>query len=353
MQNLSGRWAGIPARSAHELTRRELIVSSGRLALIGASLAAGLGRPRPAGAASQVTIGVVGTPCHAPTYTTLAQGFFKDEGLDATVVELGNNGTIPAVAAGNVDAGLGVMWQMVPPRLPTGRALGDVVMTAALQRGCIALSVPTDSDVQSLGDLRGKKVAGSQFLYAAALIDAGLDPTADIVWSPAPADGDVFTTLQSGEFAAVQSANGEAALLEGVGAARMLVVNNTPPAENNYCCVCVMQPSSVSGDRPRAVAITRALMRGSVWAEAHRSETAEIMRPSMTIPTPRELSQEDMEAALAMQAFIPMAEAARPLLIDQFDQYLRYGLMTVDTPMDATNLVSRIFMPLTQEVQIA
>ena len=87
--------------------------------------------------------------------------------------------------------------------------------------------------------------------------------------------------------------------------------------------------------------------RGSAWAEAHRSETAEIMRPSMTIPTPRELSQEDMEAALAMQAFIPMAEAARPLLIDQFDQYLRYGLMTVDTPMDATNLVSRIFMPTT------
>ena len=40
-------------------------------------------------------------------------------------------------------------------------------------------------------------------------------------------------------------------------------------------------------------------------------------------------------------------------LIDQFDQYLRYGLMTVDTPMDATNLVSRIFMPITQEVQTA
>jgi NitT/TauT family transport system substrate-binding protein len=337
----------LPPRAAHELTRRELIVSSGRLALIGAGVAAGLGRVRTAGAASQVTIGVVGTPCHAPTYATLAQGFFKDEGLDATVVELGSNGTIPAVAAGSVDAGLGVIWQIVPPRLPTGRALGDVVMTAALQRGCIALSVPAESDVQSLADLRGKKVAGSPFLYAAALIDAGLNPTADLVWSPAPAEADVIATLQSGEFDAVQSANGEAALLDGVGAARMLVVNNTPPAENNYCCACIMQPSAVLSDRSRAVAITRAFMRGSAWAEAHRSETAEIMRPSMTISTPRELSQEDMEAALAMQAFIPMAEAARPLLIDQFDQYLRYGLMTVDTPMDATNLVSRIFMPTT------
>jgi NitT/TauT family transport system substrate-binding protein len=221
---------------------------------------------------------------------------------------------------------LGVIWQMVPPRLPTGRALGDVVMTAPVQRGCIALSVPADSDVQSLADLRGQKVAGSPFLYAAALIDAGLDPTADIIWSPAPAEADVLTTLDSGEFVAVQSANGEAALLEGVGAARMLVVNNTAPAESNYCCACIMQPSAVLSDRPKAVAITRAFMRGSAWAEAHRSEIAEIMRPSMTIPTPRELSQEDMEAALAMQAFIPMAEAARPLLVDQFDQYLSISI---------------------------
>ena len=56
-----------------------------------------------------MTIGVVGTPCHAPTYATLAQGFFKDEGLDATVVQLGSNGTIPAVSAGGVDVGLGVI----------------------------------------------------------------------------------------------------------------------------------------------------------------------------------------------------------------------------------------------------
>jgi hypothetical protein len=104
---------------------------------------------------------------------------------------------------------------------------------------------------------------------------------------------------------------------------------------------------------PRAAAITRALMRGSAWAEAHRSETAAFMRDSMIVPVRRELTQEDMEAALAMQAFIPMAESARPLLVDQFDQYLNYGLMTVGTPMDAATLVNRIFMPITDEVVTA
>jgi len=226
------------------------------------------------------------------------------------------------------------------------------VITAPLQRGCIALSVLADSKVQSLADLRGMKVAGSEFLFGSALAEAGLDPGADIVWSPAPAAAEVFATLQTGQFAAVQSADGQGALLEAVGAARMLVVNNTPPAESNYCCGSIMNASPVMSDRSRAAAITRAMMRGSAWAEAHRSETAEVMRPSMSVPAQREITQEDMEAALAMQAFIPMADAARQSLIDQFDQYLTYGL-AVDGPMDATTLVSRIFLPVTEEFRAA
>jgi ABC-type nitrate/sulfonate/bicarbonate transport system substrate-binding protein len=113
-----------------------------------------------------------------------------------------------------------------------------------------------------------------------------------------------------------------------------------------------MNASAVTSDRSKAGAITRALMRGSAWAEAHRSETAEVMRPSMTLPSLREITQEDMEAALAMQAFVPMAEAARPILVDEFDQYVKYGL-SVDTPMTAATLVNRIFFPVTGELQSA
>jgi ABC-type nitrate/sulfonate/bicarbonate transport system substrate-binding protein len=176
-----------------------------------------------------------------------------------------------------------------------------------------------------------------------------VDSNTEIVWSAPPANPDVFATLQTGEFAAVQSVDGQGALLEVVGVARMIAMNNMPPAESNYCCGSVMLASAVRGDRARAAAITRALMRGSAWAEAHRSETAAVMRPSMTVPAQREISQEDMEATLAMQAFIPMAEAARPLLIDQFDQYLAYGL-PVDGPMDGATLVGRIFLPVTDEL---
>ena len=331
-------------------SRRTFIVNSGQALLIGAGLAAGLGRARMVGAASQVTIGVASVPCQAPTYAALAQGYFEDEGLQPTAVVSAEVGEIlPALTSHKIDAGLSTVWAVVPPRLPTAIALGDVVITAPLQRGCLALSVPPSSPVESLADLSGLKVAGSKFLYGAAIFEAGLDPNIDITWSAAPLAADVLATLQAGEFAAVQSPDGQGALLEVAGVARMIGMNNMSPSEVNYCCACLMNASSIQSDRPRAAAITRALMRGSAWAEANRTETAELMRSSMTLPAQREIARDDMEAALAMQAFVPMADAARPILISEFDDYMAYGL-PVSPPMDTATLIDRIFVPLTDEL---
>src|SRR5207249_3859874 len=137
-------------------------------------------------------------------------------------------------------------------------------------------------------DLRGTKIAGGEFLYGSALAEAGVDPDADIVWSTAPATADVLATLQSGEFAAVQASNGQGALFEVIGQSRMIAMNNMSPAESNYCCAALMSASAVKSDPSKAAAITRALMRGAAWAEANRSETAELIRPTITEPLARE-----------------------------------------------------------------
>jgi NitT/TauT family transport system substrate-binding protein len=353
--NVFGVRPGASQDSAQGQTRRSFLVNSGRAMAIGGGIAIGFGhapivRAARLGAASQATIAMAPNPCHASTYATVAQGFFRDEGLDVTVMKV--TGGLALIANGTVDAGVDTFWSVIPPRLAPGRTLGDLVLTAGLQRGCIALSVPWDSEVQSFGDLRGQRVAGSKFLFAASIAEAGVDPDQDITWSPSPAVEDVFATLQTGEFGAVSSANSQAALLEVVGAARMLMVNNSPPSQNHYCCGSIMLASMVRTDPSKAAAITRAMMRGSAWAEAHRSETAELMRASITVPpAQREITHEDMEAALAMQEFVPMAESARPLLVQQFDEYLSYGLPVVESPMDAVRLVDRIYRPVTSELE--
>jgi len=335
--------------------RRSFLVTSSRLLLGAAGLTAGLGRVRVAGAASQITIGVMETPCVAPAYVAVSQGFLRDEGINATIVDVtlpGNLGLAVdgenALASGQADALMNAVWTAVPPRTPTGLGLGDMQITAALQRGCLALVVPPDSAVQSLADLRNQTVAGTKFIFGAPMADAGLDPGVDVTWVPGPSTANLVPTLQSGDVAAVQSVDTQGVLLERAGLGRSIAVNDMPPQQSDFCCGSMMLASSIQRDRPRAMAITRALMRASAWSEAHHPEAAQQMFEVLKTQQ-SEVSLTDWQAAMEVLAFVPMAEAARPILVDQFDRYLKYG-MPVDQPIDAQTLVDRIYTPLTDEI---
>src|SRR5947209_19812156 len=123
ISHLSGVTTTLPRGRTH--TRRTFFVNSGRVLLIGAGLAGGLGRVRVAGAASQVTVGLASVPCQAPAYAALSQGYFTDEGLDVAVVGVAEVGDIlPGLTSGRIDAGLTTVWSVVPPRLTAGKALG-------------------------------------------------------------------------------------------------------------------------------------------------------------------------------------------------------------------------------------
>lgn len=341
--------------SLRGLARRRFLVNSSRVMLAAAGLAAGLGRVRVAGAASQVVIGVMETPCVAPAYVAVSQGFLRDEGIDATIVDISLPGNLGlgvdannALVSGKADVAMNAIWAAIPPRTPTGLSVGDMQITAALQRGCMALIVPPDSQAQSVADLRNQTIAGAKFVFGAPIVDAGLDPNLDFNWAPAPATANAVPTLQSGEFGAVQTNDAQGVLLERAGLARMIAFNDMPPQQSDFCCGSIMLASNIQRDRPRAAAITRALMRAAVWSEAHHAEAAQQMLDVLDTHQ-NEVSLADWQAAMGVLAFVPMAEAARPILVDQFDRYLKYG-MPLEEPMDAATLVDRIYTPVTGEI---
>jgi NitT/TauT family transport system substrate-binding protein len=78
-----------------------------RLPLLFAAATVGFALSFAIGAQAQtkVTIGKVigGDGFHVPTYIALDEGFFKQEGLDATLVELQANSQVAAVLSGNLD----------------------------------------------------------------------------------------------------------------------------------------------------------------------------------------------------------------------------------------------------------
>jgi NitT/TauT family transport system substrate-binding protein len=74
-------------------------------AAIALAIAATMASVKTANAQTKLTMGKVigGDGFHIPTYVALDEGFFKAEGLDATLVELPASSIVSAVISGNVD----------------------------------------------------------------------------------------------------------------------------------------------------------------------------------------------------------------------------------------------------------
>jgi len=329
-------------------TRRGFLIGAGQGAAVIAGVTAGIGRARTTRAASAAVIGYDPVPCNASPIVAQAQGFFRDEGLDASLVE--RHPGLVDLSTGVIDVFTdGVSWGLMPPLLPSGLSLGDLIVTAVLHRGCFALVVAPDSSVRTLADLRGTSVAGSPYLWGEQLVYAGLDPAADVTWRPRPPTANALDALASGSVAAVEVADGWGSPIERAGRGRVLTDMDNPPNESDYCCSPIMTAHLVSSDQPKAAAITRALMRGAVWAETHRVETAGLIGAYMRDDLALGVGSEQMEAALGMCSFVPAAEAARPILVDQFTRYVHFG-PGFTRGIDARSVLDAILVPVTGEV---
>jgi ABC-type nitrate/sulfonate/bicarbonate transport system substrate-binding protein len=174
-------------------TRREVLYSAVRSG-IGVAVASVVGvwthAPSMAGAASSVIIAhsKAGLTCEGALFAAQAQGYFRDEGLELTTMALSGATEVAVEMKGNIGAMQDPAWTLVPPLLPKGMSVGDMVATAGLQRGSMSLVVPANSVIRSVTDLRGLKVSAGdrwRWMFGQPLRVAGLTPQQDIDWQSA------------------------------------------------------------------------------------------------------------------------------------------------------------------------
>jgi NitT/TauT family transport system substrate-binding protein len=332
------------------VTRRDVLQAGGRFGLA-AAVGTGFLLHRPAlfvGAASKVTVAYMpDTTCEAATFAAKAQGYFTDEGLDVTLVA-SPNGAAGDMMAGNVDAMNHMIWAWIPPLLPTGMAVGDLVATAGLQRGSATLVVSSGSRAGGIGDLRGQKVAANpywRFMFAKRLADAGLDPRQGVAWQAPPATLQAAqSVLTDGSVAAVIIRQPFAAALAASGAGRILVAQNSPPYQHDYCCSAVLSGRLIQMDRPKAAAITRALMRGSDWVRTHPEEAARMEVEANYVAVSSSVNR----AALNALDFQPSVDLARRNTLDVLTRFKDLGLLGPST--DLSGLLAKLFVPVTGDL---
>ncbi|MET3600119.1 ABC transporter substrate-binding protein [Martelella mangrovi] len=114
-------------------------------------------------------------PDHAPLVVAQQQGYFEDEKLDVTLVPPADPSMVPRmVAAGRAD--IGVHYQ---PNLYLDHAAGiDIKRFGTLVSTPLnTLTVMADGPVQSLSDLKGKKIGFSVAGIEEAVVSAMLEST--------------------------------------------------------------------------------------------------------------------------------------------------------------------------------
>jgi NitT/TauT family transport system substrate-binding protein len=103
-------------------------------------------------AQTKVTIGKIigGDGFHVPTYVALDEGFFKEEGLDASLVELQANAQVTAVLSGNLDCA------PVPSGGAQAALSGAKIMYIVGESLKSQWTLTTAKDVNTAADLKGK-----------------------------------------------------------------------------------------------------------------------------------------------------------------------------------------------------
>lgn len=123
-------------------------------------------------AAEKLTVETDWSPygAHAPLFLAAQKGWFKDAGLDVTILDgKGSATTIQQVGAGQVDVGFA---QLATMAAAVDRGMAVVSVACFVRAGDNGVMVPSNSAIKTAKDLVGKRVVFATGSASASLMDA-------------------------------------------------------------------------------------------------------------------------------------------------------------------------------------
>ena len=120
---------------------------------------------------TKVTIVLDWTPNtnHSGIYLAQAKGYYRDAGLDVSIIEPGNDAGLPQLAAGNAQFAVSVAEELLPARAQGAKV---VSVAAILKHNTSSLIVPASRNITRPRDLAGKTYGGFGGDLEKALVDA-------------------------------------------------------------------------------------------------------------------------------------------------------------------------------------
>jgi len=228
-----------------------------------------------AGAGSnKVRVGYIGLTCEAPIFTAVEKGFFKEEGLEVSLVKCDWKNYKDVLALGGYDITHHLVMYFLKP-IEQGL---DVKFTGGIHRGCLRVQAGVKSNIRSVKDLRGKRIGvpgmgTPPFIFANRVLGAnGIDPSKEITWLVYPA-GELGLALDKGEVDAVADSEPIGSILLEQGKVRNIADQAADaPYNEEYCCAVLVNGKFLARNPKATAAATRALLKAAKWVETNPAE---------------------------------------------------------------------------------
>ena len=256
------------------MQRRHLIAGGLAAATLpGFALAQAIEKPK-------LTIAVGGKNLFYYLPLTVAEqlGYFKDEGLDATIVDFaGGSKALQAVVGGSADVVSGAFEHTINMQFK-GQDMRAFVLQGAAPQIVLGINPKTMPDFKSIADLKGKKIgvtapgSSTNVMVNFVLAKAGLKPS-DVSIVGVGASNGAVAAMRSGQIDAMSNLDPVITLLQRSGDLKIVtdtrimseaeaVFGGPMPAG------CLYAPQAFLDKNPgTAQALTNAIVRANKWIQ--------------------------------------------------------------------------------------
>src|SRR4051794_7494241 len=290
----------------------------------------------------KIRVGYIGLTCEAPIFTAVEKGFFKEEGLDVSLVKCEWANYKDVLALGGFDITHHLVMYFLKP-IEQGL---DVKFTAGIHRGCLRVQASANSSIQKIQDLRGKRIGvpgmgTPPFIFANRVLGAnGIDAGKEITWRVFPA-GELGLALDKGEVDAVADSEPIGSLLLAQGKVKNVAdQSKDAPYKDEYCCAVIVSGKFLANNPKAASGATRALLKAAKWVEANPAAAARLSVEKKYLASSPELNT----VAISHLRYIPSVSGADAAVRSAAAEMKIAGMLSPST--DVAELAKRAFVHL-------